>query len=80
MEDCKNEVSEITEIISILYDKRIIQQFEESVDESIDNCEDFLIDGNTIKVTIKHMSEIKVKSYPSVSSKTIFKFMDMIEM
>ena len=78
MEDCKNEVSEITEIISILYDKRIIQQFEESVDESIDNCEDFLIDGNTIKETIKHLSEIKVKSYPSVSSKTIFKFMDMI--
>lgn len=78
LEDNKNEVDELTENIAILFDKRIIQKFEEENHLSLKDYEDLFINGSTVVETIKQLSEIKVKSYPSMSSKTIFKFMDMI--
>jgi hypothetical protein len=77
-ENNKNEVDELTENIAILYNKNIIQLFEKNYHTSINDCTDLYINGDTIVQTIKKLSEIKVKCYPSMSSKTIFKFMDMV--
>ena len=77
-ENNKNEVDELTENIAILYNKNIIQLFEKNYQTSINDCTDLYINGDTIVQTIKKLSEIKVKCYPSMSSKTIFKFMDMV--
>jgi hypothetical protein len=77
-ENNKNEVDELTENIAILYNKNIIQLFEKHYQCSISNCSELYINGDTIVQTIKKLSEIKVKCYPSMSSKTIFKFMDMV--
>ena len=77
-ENNKNEVDELTENIAILYNKNIIQLFEKHYQCSISDCSELYINGDTIVQTIKKLSEIKVKCYPSMSSKTIFKFMDMV--
>ena len=77
-ENNKNEVDELTENIAILYNKNIIQLFEKNYQTSINDCTELYINGDTIVQTIKKLSEIKVKCYPSMSSKTIFKFMDMV--
>ena len=77
-ENNKNEVDELTENIAILYNKNIIQLFEKQYKTSINDCTNLYINGDTIVQTIKKLSEIKVKCYPSMSSKTIFKFMDMV--
>jgi hypothetical protein len=68
MENKKNEVDELTENIAILYNKDII---------ALCNTQETTSEIKTIQETIKMMSSIKVKTYPSLSSKTIFKFMDM---
>ena len=69
-ENRKNEVDEITENISILY----------SYDKNMfENCCD-LFDGNTFVNTIEKLANCKAKTYPSLSSKAIFKFMDLVEM
>ena len=69
-ENRKNEVDEITENISILYsyDKNMFEK-----------CCD-LFDGNTFVNTIEKLANCKAKTYPSLSSKAIFKFMDLVEM
>jgi hypothetical protein len=77
-ENNKNEVDELTENIAILYNKNIIQLFEKHYQCSINDCPELYVNGDTIIQTIKKLSEIKVKCYPSMSSKTIFKFMDMV--
>ena len=77
-ENNKNEVDELTENIAILYNKNIIQLFEKQYQTSINDCTELYVNGETIIQTIKKLSEIKVKCYPSMSSKTIFKFMDMV--
>lgn len=77
-ENNKNEVDELTENIAILYNKNIILMFEKQYETSINDCRDLYIGEETIVQTIKKLSEIKVKCYPSMSSKTIFKFMDMV--
>jgi hypothetical protein len=78
-ENNKNEVDELTENIAILYNKNIIQLFEKQYQSSINDCAELYVNGgDTIVQTIKKLSEIKVKCYPSMSSKTIFKFMDMV--
>lgn len=66
----KNEVDEITENISILFSYN--KQLFESCDE--------LFDGDKFVVTIEKLANCKAKTYPSLSSKAIFKFMDLIEM
>ena len=72
-ENKKSEVDEITENIGILYTKEIA---------------DFLSDADKDKYSIGKLSifdfveviaNSKVKSYKSLTNKTIFKFMDMME-
>jgi len=70
-EDKKNEVDELTETISILYKKELY------TDENVDYT---LIDGFTITELISKIANSKVKDYKSLTNKTIFKFMDLIDM
>jgi hypothetical protein len=64
----KNNVDEITENIAILYNKDIFKTCEIKVDNL------FITDF------FKKMANSKTKDYLSLSNKTIFKFMDIIEM
>jgi hypothetical protein len=67
-ENKKSEVDEIIENIFILYNK----EWFESSDERID--------GQSFIKVIEKLARSKAKDYPSLSNKTIFKCMDMIEM
>ena len=64
----KNEVDEMSENIAILYNK-----------ELFNGCDQKIDDKNFME-TITIFAHSKVKSYASLSNKSIFKFMDMIEM
>ena len=68
-ENKKNEVDELSENIRILFKKEYYE----------DECNDYLIDGNTIIQIVNKIANSKVKDYKSLTSKTIFKFMDMVE-
>jgi len=77
MENKKNEVDELTENIAILYNKNIIALYESVHNTSINSSNVLLIDDKTIPDIIRLLASTKVKTYASLSSKTIFKFMDM---
>lgn len=64
----KNEVDEITENIAILYNKEVFEKCGER------------IDGLSMHETIEKLAKCKVKMFPSLSNKSIFKYMDLIEM
>jgi hypothetical protein len=66
----KNEVDELTENIAILFKKEL---FAGSIHYE-------LIDNTTIPEIIKKLAHSKSKNYLSLSNKSIFKFMDLIEM
>lgn len=69
-EDKKNEADELTENVALLYKKELYcgeRDYE-------------LIDGHTIIEVIEKIAHSKVKDYKSLTNKTIFKFMDMIDM
>jgi hypothetical protein len=66
----KNEVDEITENIAILYKKEVFNE----------NSDYELIDNMTIPSIIEKLAHSKSKNYLSLSNKTIFKFMDLIDM
>lgn len=68
IENKKNEVDEIVENIAILYKKKIIEEFNTEI---LDNM-------NTVEL-IHKLSNSKSKNYKSLSSKSIFKFMDLTE-
>jgi ankyrin repeat protein len=74
--DKKNEVDELTENIAILFNKDIIDE----VEESIDDPDEINIDGQTIVETINSLAKAKAKDFTSLSNKAIFKYMDLIEM
>jgi hypothetical protein len=67
----KNEVDEITENISILYSYN---------KQMFDSYTDKQFDGETFSDVVHMLANSKAKTYPSLSSKSIFKFMDLIEM
>lgn len=67
-ENKKNEIDEMIENISILYNKKLF-----------DSCTEKIGD-NTFIETIEMLARCKVKMYPSLSSKSIFKCMDMVDM
>jgi len=67
-DDRKNEVNEIAENMFILYNKK----FDEDYNAVI-------IGNEPINSFIKRLSKSKVNDYKSLSSKTIFKFMDLME-
>lgn len=67
--DKKSEVDELTETVAILYKKDMYGE----------NNYD-LIDGLTIVEVVEHIANSKVKDYKSLTNKTLFKFMDLVEM
>jgi len=67
IENKKSEVDEIVENLCILYNKDLVE-----------DCEDE-IDGKCLNEIIQELSECKAKSWPSLSNKSIFKFMDILE-
>lgn len=67
----KNEVDELTETIAVLYDKDIFRAAEVEVEK---------IEGMTIDEVIDRMAHSKVKDFKSLTSKSLFKFMDLVEM
>ena len=71
-ENKKNEVDEITENIAILYKR---EHFENEKEYS-----DICVDNMNIDSIISKIANSKPKDYISLTNKTIFKFMDMIEM
>jgi len=72
IENKKNEVDELTETISILYKKEIYE------DDEGDDYEQ--INGYTINEIIERIASSKVKDFKSLTNKSLFKFMDLIEM
>lgn len=70
-ENKKNEVDELTENIALLYKKEMYGKNDVSYEK---------IDGLTILQVIEKLAHSKVKDYKSLTNKTVFKFMDMIEM
>jgi len=70
-ENKKNEVDEITENVAILFKRELFLE-SDYINEKIDNL-------NIIEV-IEKLASSKSKSYLSLTNKSIFKFMDMIEM
>jgi hypothetical protein len=71
-DDKKNEVDELTETIGILYKKELYEG-----DEAEDYDE---IDGFTISEIVDKIAKSKVKDYKSLTNKSLFKFMDLIDM
>lgn len=83
-ENKKNEVDEITENICILYKKDTIERMQPvedtCVDESLNDTVSIMIDGSSITDVIKKLATSKSKDYKSLSNKSIFKYMDLVEM
>jgi hypothetical protein len=73
-ENKKNEVDELTENISLFYKKELYKNDDD------DDAEYELIDGFTITEIITKIAHSKVKDYKSLTNKSVFKFMDMIDM
>jgi hypothetical protein len=71
-DDKKNEVDELTETVSILYKKELYANCD---DDNYDK-----IDGYDINEVIERIANSKVKDYKSLTNKTLFKFMDLIDM
>ncbi len=76
--DKKNEVDELTENIAILYNKEFIEEFL----ENNDNDDEYNVNytDESIVDSIENLAKMKAKDYPSLSNKSIFKYMDMVEM
>ena len=83
-----NEVDEIIENIKILYDGKLFAPLMNSnlhqyKNEGENNCNKkisvLLIDETPFLDIIKQLSDIKLKCYPSLSKKSVFKFMDILE-
>jgi hypothetical protein len=68
----KNEVDELTENVALFYKKEFY--------ENEDKPEYELIKNHSITEVIEIIAHSKVKDYKSLTNKTIFKFMDMIDM
>jgi hypothetical protein len=68
----RNEVDELTENVALFYKKEFY--------ENEDKPEYELIKGRNITEVIEIIAHSKVKDYKSLTNKTIFKFMDMIDM
>lgn len=71
MEDKKNHVDELGENVAILYNKQVIEMCGKNINTEL------LVGDKSIPEVIKSVASMKTKAYPGLSSKTIFKFMDM---
>lgn len=65
----KNEVDELVENVSILYRKEVVEKFNSEV-----------VDGLTVLDLIDKLAKSKSKNFNSLSNKSIFKFIDLVEM
>jgi len=72
IDDKKNEVDELTETIAILYKRDLYD------DDEGDEYEQ--IEGYTINEIVERIANSKVKDYKSLTNKSLFKFMDLIDM
>jgi hypothetical protein len=72
IENKKNEVDELAENVAILYNKELYDSKDSSIYEKIDN--------GTIKEIVEKIANSDVKKYKSLTKKTIFKFMDLVDM
>lgn len=72
LENKKNEVEELTETIGLLYKKQLYE------DDKGENYEK--IQGYTISEIVEKIANSKVKEYKSLTNKSLFKFMDLIDM
>jgi len=72
-ENKKFVVDEYIEIIFILYNKELFVGDNSNTNINVENHQKILD-------IIKHLAGVKVKTYPSLSSKSIFKLMDIVEM
>jgi hypothetical protein len=68
----KNEVDELSENIAILYKKELYDDNKPVPYE--------LIDGLTVGKAIQKIANSKIKDYKSLTNKSVFKFMDLIDM
>jgi hypothetical protein len=75
--DKKNEVDEITENVAILYKKDIVDAV---LDDPDCDEEDYEVSGDSIADTITILARSKAKDFKSLSNKSIFKYMDLVEM
>ena len=75
--DKKFEVDEITENMAILFNKEIIRSVEDSDNYDKDL---YIINGLNIIELITVFAKSKAKDYKSLSNKSIFKCMDLVEM
>ena len=66
-------VDEITENVAILYNKDIIDDVDLDDDE-------LTIDNENVSEVIKTLAIMKAKDYNSLTSKSVFKFMDLSEL
>ena len=73
----KNEVDELTENIAILYNKELIVLAEEDNDYDEDDLE---IKGKSITDTLIFLSTADIKAFKGLSSKSKFKYMDIMNM
>lgn len=71
LDNHKVQVEEITENISILYSSKLFED---------DSVTYELIDNISIHDMIVKIANSKVKDYKSLTNKTVFKFMDLIDM
>jgi hypothetical protein len=72
-ENKKNIVDELTENIALLYSKNLFEGDDDSEKK-------YMIGEASVLEVVTKLANSKVKMYPSLSNKSIFKFMDMIEM
>ena len=70
--DKKNEVDELTEIVGILFNKEIL--------DAVDLTVSYLVLDKSIVETVNILAKQKARDYPSLSNKSIFKYMDLVEM
>jgi hypothetical protein len=66
LENKKNEVDELTENIALLFKAELVAEI--------------TIDGVSFITILQNLAKSKMKSYPSLSNKSIFKYMDLCEM
>ena len=67
-------MDELTENIAIIYNKEMFQK------NSNNSSNKYTIDNQTIPEIITELANSKAKKLPSLSNKSIFKFMDIVEM
>jgi hypothetical protein len=74
--DRKNEIDELTENIAIIFNKELIDEVMDDTDDE----EEYYVGSQSIVDTVNSLAKSKVKDYPSLSNKAIFKYMDLVEM